>query len=135
MVWMQIGVFSVSNQWFLQSRQSTYPFLQVSLLIWMQIDGVFASPAASGITVLAATNRPWDLDEALLRRLAKRVHVGLPDEPQRIALLDLALEVMHLGTRQAKCIYPYSHADAISTCASWRIRLNRPCTWRLLLVL
>ncbi|MHA1729364.1 MAG: AAA family ATPase [Promethearchaeota archaeon] len=39
------------------------------------------------VTILAATNRPWDIDSAFLRRLQRKIYVPLPDFESRSAIL------------------------------------------------
>lgn len=58
-----------------------------------QIDG-FTANAEKNLLLLAATNRPWDLDTAFLRppRLTEKIFVGLPDAPAREYLIKRKLE-------------------------------------------
>ncbi|CAL5321726.1 unnamed protein product [Camellia sinensis] len=46
---------------------------------------------AERVLVLAATNRPFDLDEAVIRRLPRRLMVNLPDAPNRGKILKVIL--------------------------------------------
>jgi katanin p60 ATPase-containing subunit A1 len=66
----------------------------------VQMDGVSASPSGAGqppVMLLAATNFPWDLDDALRRRLEKRVYIPLPDALARRDLLASALRGVDLA--------------------------------------
>lgn len=49
------------------------------------------------VLVLAATNRPFDLDEAVIRRLPRRLMVNLPDAPNRAKVLGVILSKEELG--------------------------------------
>lgn len=53
-----------------------------------QIDG-FCTEGQSNILVIAATNRPWDIDSALRRsgRLERHLYVEMPDEAARIEII------------------------------------------------
>ena len=44
--------------------------------------------------VLGATNNPWDLDDAMVRRLEKRIYIGLPDEEARAGMFRLHIARM-----------------------------------------
>jgi SpoVK/Ycf46/Vps4 family AAA+-type ATPase len=44
------------------------------------------------VMVLGATNRPWDVDEAILRRLPRAFEVGLPNTEQRAQVLAVTLK-------------------------------------------
>lgn len=57
----------------------------------VQFDGLPCIPDER-VLVMAATNRPQELDEAALRRFSKRVYVTLPSRVTRVALLKRLLE-------------------------------------------
>ncbi|XP_061087025.1 spastin isoform X2 [Conger conger] len=57
----------------------------------IEFDGV-QSGGDERVLVMGATNRPQELDEAVLRRFAKRVYVALPTEETRYKLLRNLLE-------------------------------------------
>ena len=59
----------------------------------VQMDGMssLAEDPGKMVMVLAATNFPWDIDEALRRRLEKRIYIPLPTLEGREALLKVGL--------------------------------------------
>lgn len=50
------------------------------------------------VLVLAATNRPFDLDEAVIRRLPRRLMIGLPDASNRQKILSVILAKEELAS-------------------------------------
>uniref|UniRef100_A0A667Y9H5 Katanin catalytic subunit A1 like 2 n=1 Tax=Myripristis murdjan TaxID=586833 RepID=A0A667Y9H5_9TELE len=58
---------------------------RVKAELLVQMDGLARSDDL--VFVLAASNMPWELDHAMLRRLEKRILVGLPSEPARQVMI------------------------------------------------
>ncbi|KAJ8565845.1 hypothetical protein K7X08_008421 [Anisodus acutangulus] len=65
----------------------------------VQINGLNNSSNTSGkpVTLLAATNFPRSLDEALRRRLEKRIYTPLPDLKSRKELIEINLKSIALA--------------------------------------
>ena len=86
----------------------------------VQMDGM-SSEQGKLVMVLAATNFPWDIDEALRRRLEKRIYIPLPTEEGREALLGINLR--EISTSQdlslsevSTWLEGYSGADITNVC-------------------
>lgn len=87
--------------------------------ILMQMDGVGGDPSKI-VMLLGATNFPWMIDEALRRRLEKRIYIPLPDTESREALLNGAFIGIKVGdldvVKLAATLEGYSGADITNIC-------------------
>ncbi|XP_062307679.1 outer mitochondrial transmembrane helix translocase [Osmerus eperlanus] len=92
-------------------------------------DGLDTS-ATSQVMVMGATNRPQDLDPAILRRMPTTFHVGLPSARQRQEILKLILDGENLSNainlkEIAEKTEGYSGSDLRELCrdaAMYRVR-------------
>jgi transitional endoplasmic reticulum ATPase len=90
--------------------------------ILQEIEG-FDRQSDRALLFVGATNKPWMLDEAVMRpgRFDTRVYVGLPDAPARFKLLEIHLSNrplandVDLGTL-CDALEGYSGADIKSIC-------------------
>ncbi|KAJ4749440.1 Katanin p60 ATPase-containing subunit A1 [Rhynchospora pubera] len=92
----------------------------------VQIDGVNNSSTGEDgqkklVMVLAATNFPWDIDEALRRRLEKRIYMPLPDFNSRKELIKINLRTVEVAPdvnfdEVAKRTEGYSGDDLTNVC-------------------
>ncbi|KAF8404497.1 hypothetical protein HHK36_009382 [Tetracentron sinense] len=73
------------------------------------------------ILILGATNRPFDLDDAVIRRLPRRIYVDLPDAKNRMKILKILLSQEILGSgfkfeELADATEGYSGSDLKNLC-------------------
>ena len=105
---------------------------RVKAELLVQMEGVNSNTSASAnekseedkrklVTVMAATNRPWDLDDALRRRFEKRVYIPLPNDKGRMQLFNLNLKKIEINKninydKLVKMTDGYSGADITNVC-------------------
>lgn len=96
------------------------------MMLW---DGL-NTESDSTVIVMGATNRPQDLDKAILRRMPAQFHIGLPSEDQRLKILQLILRQEKLSrdveyAQLARMTNGYSGSDLREMCRNasvYRIR-------------
>ena len=76
------------------SRDLKTEFLQ----LWDGIRNHAAAQCNGSVLVIGASNRPFDVDPAFLRRMPRRIIVGLPDYDSRISILQRMLQNVPLDT-------------------------------------
>ncbi|KAF9201309.1 hypothetical protein BGZ49_008444 [Haplosporangium sp. Z 27] len=85
-------------------------------------DGLRSSGNNQGIVVMASTNRPFELDDAVLRRLPRRILVDLPSEQAREQILSIYLGKEQLDDvdikELAKKTALFSGSDLKNLCVS-----------------
>jgi len=59
--------------------------------ILSELDGLADKGEDRFVLTIAATNAPWDLDDAVLSRFQKRIYIPLPDERARRSILEILL--------------------------------------------
>lgn len=81
------------------------------------------------VVVIASTNRPFDLDEAVLRRLPRRILVDLPDLKTRREIMEVTLANNRLSsevnlTSIAMQLEGYSGSDIKEVCREAVVRVS-----------
>ena len=93
-----------------------------------EMDGVMDKGKALHVYVIGATNKPWDLDWAFIRRFQKRILVPLPDHPTRLMMLKLYTSNLQIEQdvdlhELARLSEGFSGSDIRDVCQSAQLKL------------
>jgi SpoVK/Ycf46/Vps4 family AAA+-type ATPase len=93
-----------------------------------EMDGIVDKGKNLHIYVIGATNKPWDLDWAFIRRFQKRILVPLPDHHTRLMMLKLYTSHLQLTTdvdlhELARLSEGFSGSDIRDVCQSAQLKL------------
>ncbi|XP_025156482.1 katanin p60 ATPase-containing subunit A-like 2 isoform X3 [Harpegnathos saltator] len=116
------------------ASSSSEPARRFRAELLARLDGLL-SMEYMNVTLLAATNVPWNIDVALLRRLEKRIFVDLPDEASRLEILQFYVhQDLHESSEMSDLVKEtagYSCADLKLLCKEAWMNQLRPVWARL----
>jgi SpoVK/Ycf46/Vps4 family AAA+-type ATPase len=93
-----------------------------------EMDGIVDKGKNLHVYVIGATNKPWDLDWAFIRRFQKRILVPLPDHHTRLMMLKLYTGTLQLDSNVdlhelARISEGFSGSDIRDVCQSAQLKL------------
>ncbi len=93
-----------------------------------EMDGIVDKGKALHVYVIGATNKPWDLDWAFIRRFQKRILVPLADSATRLAMLRLYSSTLQVDAdvdllELARLSEGFSGSDIRDVCQSAQLKL------------
>jgi len=93
-----------------------------------EMDGIVDKGKKLHVYVIGATNKPWDLDWAFIRRFQKRILVPLPDHHTRLMMLKLYTANLGIDTdvdlhELARLSEGFSGSDIRDVCQSAQLKL------------
>jgi SpoVK/Ycf46/Vps4 family AAA+-type ATPase len=93
-----------------------------------EMDGIMDKGKSFHVYVIGATNKPWDLDWAFIRRFQKRILVPLPDHHTRLMMLKLYMNTLQITQdvdlhELARLSEGFSGSDIRDVCQSAQLSL------------
>jgi len=93
-----------------------------------EMDGIMDKGKALHVYVIGATNKPWDLDWAFIRRFQKRILVPLADHATRLNMLKHYVGNLHIASdvdlhELARLSEGFSGSDIRDVCQSAQLKL------------
>ena len=93
-----------------------------------EMDGIADKGKSLHVYVIGATNKPWDLDWAFIRRFQKRILVPLADRETRLSMLKLYASNLQIGadvdlSELAMLAEGFSGSDIRDVCQSAQLSL------------
>jgi SpoVK/Ycf46/Vps4 family AAA+-type ATPase len=94
-----------------------------------EMDGIIDKKNPIYVYVIGATNKPWDLDQAFIRRFQKRIYVPPPNYNQRLETFRLYTKFLKLASdvdlaELARLTEGFSGSDIMDVCQSVQLKVN-----------
>lgn len=126
------SLFSYATSAVILTMLCNHFFLQTMMSEW---DGLNSGTNGKGdagsdrVVVIGSTNRPFDLDEAVLRRFPRRILVDLPDLETRREILEVTLAENRVGpdvnlTMIAERLEGYTGSDLKEVCREAVVQIS-----------